>query len=121
MIVTFGATAEEGVEGEREMINIERHSSLRCRHPNVCFMPEYLTVDVEKHSLAHSWWNLVFRNAEICAQESTIDAVEAQKFAFVRVAPQGSIVDAHQDWTAIVTAPRDSCSKGFLGRKTFHK
>jgi hypothetical protein len=82
MIVTFGATAgRKGGEGEkprgRKMINIERlspaYATLMC-----ALCRKYLTVDVEKHSLAHSWWNVVFRNAEICAQVSTIDAGEAQ-------------------------------------------
>lgn len=69
-----------------------------------------LTVDVEKDSLAHSWRNVVFRNAEISSQVPSIDIHEAHQFALECITlGLAAIVGLHDYCAAVISPPCDAC------------
>lgn len=65
-----------------------------------------LTVDVEKHSLAHSWRDVVFRNAEIRSQVSPINTRKVHQLAFKRIALLDPSISLGDYRAAVVSPPR---------------
>lgn len=96
-MLTFGATAEKGRGRESRKWLISRICEILCW----C-----LTVDVEKHPLAHSWRNVVFRNAEIRSQVSSINTRKVHQLAFKRIALLDPSVSLGDYRTAVVSPPR---------------
>lgn len=68
-----------------------------------------LTIDAKKNSFAHSWRNVVFRNAEIRSHVPTVNIHEAHQFALERITLLGPVAHLHEYWTSIVSSPCDSC------------